>query len=87
MSGGGLPILPAHSTGRSLLGLNVAGNIYSGGGGLAAGIPAAALSSPLAASVILGGTRGLASLAGRETPSLASLAGLRAYLQAENAQR
>lgn len=87
MPGGGLPILPAHSTGRSLLGLNVAGNIYSGGGGLAAGIPAAALSSPLAASVILGGTRGLASLAGRETPSLASLAGLRAYLQAENAQR
>ena len=87
MPGGSLPILPAHATGRSLLGLNIAGNVYSGGGGLAAGLPAAALSSPLAASVILGGTRGLANLASRETPTLASLAGLRAYLQAENAQR
>lgn len=90
MPGGALPIFPTHTTGRSMLGLGAAGSVASGGGGALAGIPIAAMSSPMLASGLVAGSRGLANLAGSpamDRATLASLASLRAYLQAENAQR
>jgi len=89
MPGGALPIFPTHATGRSMLGLGAAGSLASGGGALA-GAPIAALSSPMLASVAIPAARGLANFANSPTANratLASLASLRAYLQAENAQR
>lgn len=89
MPGGGLPLFPTQTTGRSLLGIGAAGTALSGGGAIA-GAPIAALSSPLLASVAIPATRGLANLAtspAADRATLASLASLRAYLQAENAQR
>lgn len=90
MPGGSLPIFPTHTTGRSMLGLGAAGSVASGGGGALAGLPIAAMSSPMLASGLVAGSRGLANLAGSpamDRATLASLAGLRAYLQAENANR
>ena len=90
MPGGALPIFPTHTTGRSMLGLGAAGSVASGGGGALAGLPIAAMSSPMLASGLVAGSRGLANLAGSpaaDRATLASLASLRAYLQAENAQR
>ena len=89
MPGGALPIFPTHTTGRSMLGLSAAGSLVSGGGALA-GVPIAALSSPMLASMAIPAARGLANFANSPTANratLASLASLRAYLQAENAQR
>lgn len=90
MSQGSLPIFPTHTTGRSLLGMNAATGVASHGGTALAGLPFAALSSPLVASGVIAGTRGLANLAGTKPASYAGLAGLaalRAELQAENAGR
>lgn len=89
MPGGALPIFPTQTTGRSMLGLGAAGSLATGGGALA-GAPIAALSSPMLASVAIPAARGLANFANSPTANratLASLASLRAYLQAENAQR
>ncbi|MBK9427301.1 MAG: hypothetical protein IPN63_07915 [Gammaproteobacteria bacterium] len=89
MPGGALPIFPTHTTGRSMLGLGAAGSLASGSGALA-GAPIAALSSPMLASMAIPAARGLANFANSPTAdraTLASLASLRAYLQAENAQQ
>lgn len=89
MPGGALPIFPTQTTGRSMLGLGAAGSLASGSGALA-GAPIAALSSPMLASVAIPAARGLANFATGPTAdraTLASLASLRAYLQAENAQQ
>lgn len=98
MPGGGLAWYPTHNNGRSTLGLQLgsaATNLGFGnpvGAALSAGIavPTYAMSSPALASLGIAGSRGLANLAGSPTANratLASLASLRAYLQAENAQR
>lgn len=88
MPGGALPIFPTQTTGRSMLGLGAAGSLATGGGALA-GAPIAALSSPMLASMAIPAARGLANFATSPTAdraTLASLASLRAYLQAENAR-
>lgn len=98
MPGGGLAWYPTHNNGRSTLGLQLgsaATNLGFGnpvGAALSTGIavPTYAMSSPALASLGIAGSRGLANLAGSPTANratLASLASLRAYLQAENAQR
>jgi hypothetical protein len=98
MPGGGLAWYPTHNNGRSTLGLQLgsaATNLGFGnpvGAALSAGIavPTYAMSSPALASLGIAGSRSLANLAGSPTANratLASLASLRAYLQAENAQR
>jgi hypothetical protein len=98
MPGGALPIFPTSPTGRSVLGLQLgsaATNLGFGnpvGAALSAGIavPTYAMSSPALASLGIAGSRSLANLAGSPTANratLASLASLRAYLQAENAQQ
>lgn len=91
MPGGSLPLFPTQWTGRSMLGASTLGGMTQAGvPGVVAGIPIAALSSPIAASFTVPAARGLANLAnspGGQRATLASLASLRAYLQAENAQR
>lgn len=98
MPGGGLAVFPTHHTGRAVLGAQVGQSLASLGFGspvaaaIGAGlaVPTYALSSPLLASVAIPATRGLANLAtspAADRATLASLASLRAYLQAENAQR
>ena len=91
MPGGSLPLFPTQWTGRSMLGASALGGATQAGvPGLVAGIPIAAMSSPIAASFTIPAAHGLASLANSKAGSaatLASLASLRAYLQAENAQR
>lgn len=98
MPGGALPIFPTSPTGRSVLGLQLgsaATNLGFGnpvGTALSAGIavPTYAMSSPALASLGIPAARGLANFANSPTANratLASLASLRAYLQAENAQQ
>lgn len=98
MPGGGLAIFPTHHNGRAALSAQVGQSLASLGFGspaaaaIGAGlaVPTYALSSPLLASVAIPAARGLANLATSPTAdraTLASLASLRAYLQAENAQR
>lgn len=91
MPGGSLPLFPTQWTGRSMLGASTLGGMMQAGvPGVVAGIPIAALSSPIAASFTVPAARGLANLAnspGGQRATLASLASLRAYLQAENAQQ